>query len=285
MPRVTKDVKKEELDKEKKSKTSSTKKTGTTKTKTTSTKKTSTTKTKTTSSKKISTNKAKNVKTATSIKEKKSTSSIAKMKTSTKSAKLIENNVVAEYYDLPYRYNETIVRILYQTPTILFVYWDISDADRKKMQKEYGDNFFSQTKPVLKLINITKNYSFDIEINDFANSWYIHVPDSNCDYKVELHRKIIPEYPSANASYIYVSSSNKMEFPNDHILIDELPDHLRFRNTKTGTISIKDIATFHLIGIHKIYNIHDFYKRFYSKDIWEEINASKMLNPSSMSSS
>ena len=39
-----------------------------------------------------------------------------------------------EYYDLPYRYNQTIVRILAQTPTTLFVYWDISDDDRMILQ-------------------------------------------------------------------------------------------------------------------------------------------------------
>ncbi len=30
------------------------------------------------------------------------------------------------------------------------------------------------------------NYTFEIEINDFANSWYLHVNDGNCEYKVEL---------------------------------------------------------------------------------------------------
>ena len=34
---------------------------------------------------------------------------------------------IIEHYELPYRYNETIVKILYQTPNTLFVYWDISD--------------------------------------------------------------------------------------------------------------------------------------------------------------
>ena len=39
---------------------------------------------------------------------------------------------ILEYYDLPYRYNETEVRVLAQTHQKLFVYWDISDNDRKK---------------------------------------------------------------------------------------------------------------------------------------------------------
>ena len=46
---------------------------------------------------------------------------------------------VLEYYDLPYRYNETVVKILAQTPKILFVYWDISDSDREKYVEKYGE--------------------------------------------------------------------------------------------------------------------------------------------------
>ena len=38
--------------------------------------------------------------------------------------------------------NETIVKILYQTPNTLFVYWDIADSDRENYIKQYGENFF-----------------------------------------------------------------------------------------------------------------------------------------------
>ena len=62
---------------------------------------------------------------------------------------------VLEYYDLPYRYNQTTVKVLAQTPTTLFIYWDISDKDRENYQKQYGDNFFEVTKPVLIVYNDT----------------------------------------------------------------------------------------------------------------------------------
>ena len=51
---------------------------------------------------------------------------------------------IAEYYDLPYRYNQTIVKLLYQTPTTLFIYWDISDEDREKYKETYGEDFFEK---------------------------------------------------------------------------------------------------------------------------------------------
>lgn len=280
MPRTTKDIKKESLNEEKKV-AKTTKKTSTS---------SKTTKNKTTkvdnSKKKATTQKkaAATTKSKPTPRTKKTTSSSAK-KTSVKASskvKKVEPDIVAEYYDLPYRYNETIVKILYQTPTVLFVYWDISDDDKNKFINQYGNNFFETTCPVLKVFNLTKNYDFEVPINDFANSWYIHVNDAGCDYKVELFRKHISEQDN-NFNYVYVSSSNNIEFPNDHILIDELPNTLRFKNVKTNKITMKEIGSLRLIGISKIYNIHDFYKKMYKDEFLDEMTNKKLINPSSSS--
>lgn len=291
MPKATKDTEKDKLNKSKSSTSkatevsrkktttkSSTKSTTSAKKKSTSTtKKAATSTTKKTATKKSTTTTKKRVATTTTKKK----SSVAK-KTSTKTKK-IENNVVAEYYDLPYRYNETLVKILYQTPTILFVYWDISDYDRENFIKQYGENFFNNTRPILKIYNLTKNYDFEVEINDYANSWYINVNDADCEYKVELIRRTIKYEENLNTDYIYVSSSNDIEFPNDRILLDKLPDKINFRNVKTNEITTKNISTMRLIGINKIYNAHDFYKKFYKDEILEEINSNIIINPSSSS--
>ena len=167
--------------------------------------------------------------------------------------KSLKNSPVVEYYDLPYRYNETIVKILYQTPTTLFVYWDISDEDREKYIKQYGENFFNITRPVLIVHNTTMNYSFEVPINDFANSWYLHVNDSKCDYKVELGRR--PNHYNEEATkeieknihtdYIYVTTSNEIESPNDHILFNTNENNtVKIRNVKNQeekSISLIDI--------------------------------------------
>ena len=161
---------------------------------------------------------------------------------------------IVEYYDLPYRYNETVVKILYQTPNTLFVYWDISDKDRENYIKQYGENFFNITRPVLIIHNITLNYSFEVPIDDFANSWYLHINDSKCDYKVELGRR--PNYyneeatkeiqENINTDYIYVSSSNEIETPNDHVLFSTNENNtIKFRNIKNNdekTISLVDFV-------------------------------------------
>ena len=310
MPKATKDTEKDKLNKSKSSasKTAEASKKKTTtksssKTSTTAAKKSSVTK-KTTSSeakkKTASATKKTTVSTAKKATTKKSTTTSKKTTTTTKkktttstkkatttkkkvAAKQLETNIVAEYYDLPYRYNETLVKILYQTPTILFVYWDISDYDRENFIKQYGDNFFNNTKPILKIYNLTKKYDFEVEINDYANSWYINVNDADCEYKVELIRRTIKFEENLNTDYIYVSTSNDIEFPNDRILLDQLPDKINFKNVKTNEITTRDISTMRLIGINKIYKVHDFYKKFYKDEILEEFDRKTLINPSSSS--
>ena len=210
--------------------------------------------------------------------KKKSASTTKKTSTKTPSKK-VEKKVAplsVEYYDLPYNYNKTIVKILAQTPTNLFVYWEISDEDRANYKKTYGENFFETTKPVLKIYNDTMNYSFEIDINDFANSWYIQVNDSKCNYRIELGRRFINNYNNTN-NFVYISSSNIIESPNDRILFDQIKTIINFRNVKTNVETTKDISTLKFIqNIGKIYNIYDLYK-----EIYKNKNIDDLSNPSS----
>lgn len=186
-----------------------------------------------------------------------------------------------EYYDLPYRYNQTIVKILAQTPSILFVYWDISDIDRENFIKTYGENFFNTTKPVLLIHNKTKNYTFEVEINDFANSWYLRMQEPDCEYEIELGRR---SYENTS-QYVYVTSSNNLISPNDHILFERTDfTHIKFKNVKTGHIEQKDFGSLRLLtNIDNIYNkkhkVYRFYEELYKDEI---LDSRKMFaNPSS----
>ena len=219
-------------------------------------------------------------KTATKSVAKKSTAkktTTSKRKSTTKKQKVD----IVEYYDLPYRYNQTVVKVLAQTPTNLFIYWDISDEDRENFKKQYGENFFETTKPVLIIHNTTMNYSFEIDINDFANSWYLHVNDAKCDYKIELGRRPIKENPKIDTDYIYISTSNDIESPNDHILFNKEQKMVYFRNVKTGVQIEKPIKanSYFIRNMGKIYNIYDIYKAIYQNENIEEIY--DLSNPSS----
>ena len=248
--------------------------------KTVATKKTSTAKKATTTKKKPAT-KSTTKKATTKTVAKKSTAKKAttsKRKSSTTKKAKVD---IVEYYDLPYRYNQTVVKVLAQTPTNLFIYWDISDKDRENYKAQYGENFFETTKPVLIIHNTTMNYSFEVDINDFANSWYLHVNDAKCDYKIELGRRPIKENPKINTDYIYISTSNDIESPNDHILFNKEQKMVYFRNVKTGVQIEKPISAniSFIRNMGKIYNIYDMYKAMYQNENIEEIY--DVSNPSS----
>lgn len=261
-----------------KSKTNS--KTKPTSKKATATRKTST-KSKTSSTKKNTTKKSATKQITKRATTKKTTTKKVVTKKSAKKDDIKKDNVV-EYYDLPYRYNQTVVKLLAQTPNTLFIYWDISDSDKENYKKIYGDNFFETTKPVLIIHNDTMNYSFEVEINDFANSWYLHVNDSKCDYRIELGRRVITNTSNRPSNlnindYVYISSSNEIESPNDRVLFDKNQKMVYFRNVKTNQETKKDISTFTFMrNMGKIYNIYDLYKEIYKNE-----NIDELSNPSS----
>lgn len=236
------------------------------------------------------TSKSKTSKSASTKSTKKTSATKTAAKTTTRAkSKASEktNSVIpsVEYYDLPYRYNETVVKILAQTPTMLFIYWDISDADRNSYVEKYGENFFNETKPVLIVRNKTMNYTFEVDINDFANSWYLHVNDADCDYSVELGRRPI-NHNTNIGNYVYVTTSNDMEMPNNHILFDRLGKSVFFKNVKNNFVEEKETGSISFIkNMGKVYDIYEFYKEIYKDEINEETNSALKLNLSSSSSS
>lgn len=253
MPKITKELT-EKKDKKLKETNISNKKTASKK---------QTTKSKSTTK---STVKSSNKKSKTTVSKKTPSKKTAKTSTKTSKQKSID---VLEYYDLPYRYNETTVKMLAQTPKTLFVYWEISDSDRENYIAKYGKDFFDKTKPVLIIHNITMNYTFEIEVNDFANCWYFNINDEKCEYSVELGRrsKENNNYIEVPNNYLFITSSNKIESPNGHILFEKNQNVVFYKDVKTNKTFSKNIANFEFMKYFgKIYNVYDVYKKIYKKD-------------------
>lgn len=282
MPRKAKE-KVEEIEKKdkkldkKEEKKLSTKKTSTTKkatTKKTATNKTTTAK-KTTTSKKAPAKKTTTKKTSTAKKAvAKKDETVKKTTTRKRTTKKAEKNVEApvtpiiEYYDLPYKYGHTVVRLLAQTPKTLFVYWEVSDHDIKNFKELYGDDFFSKTKPILIVHNLTLNKTNIIEINDFANCWYLNTEDSDCKYDIELARKFIEttsnenDDANINNQYLYIAKSNNLQSPNNHILFEKIQEFVIFRNANNDNVIKKNIKSFKFLK-----DIYKFYKEMYDEDV------------------
>ena len=257
--------------------TSSVKKSTTTK-KATTKKKTATAKKATTKAVSSTTKKSNSAKKeAKKVSSKKTEQSVKKnttRKKTTKTEKKTVNKFQAEYYDLPYMYNRTIVKVLAQTPKMLFIYWEISEEDRELFQKLYGANFFNHTRPILIVYNDTMNYSFEVEIDDFANSWYLHINDANCEYHVELGRRPIQNIdrqsqPIYIPYYVYVTSSNEMTSPNNTILFNPNVKTIKFKNIKTGEIIEKDIKQFTFITNVGIFTVKELYRYLFPNESFE----------------
>lgn len=238
---------------------------------------------------------AKNATTKETVKSKSKTSKAktTKAKPSTSKSTVKSTKVASpaavEYYDLPYKYNQTVVKVLYQNPTTLFVYWEISDNDIENYKKTYGENFFETTRPVLVVYNDTMNYHFEVDINDFANSWYFHINDSKCNYRVELIRRPVFYNEKIKTDYVYISSSNKIESPNDRILFStDEPYTVYFRNTKNNKqrkVNLPKLLeklnlTNKEFGFPIVRNVYDLYKYIYHIDDVGEFSIS-LTNPSS----
>ena len=136
------------------------------------------------------------------------------------------------------------------------MYWDISDNDRKAFIDTYGENFLYETKPVLIVHNKTQNYTFEVEVDDFTNSWYLRTPTSNCVFDVELARKKINSengysFPTVD-NKLHITSSNAIESPNDHVLLDSLRNPIMFKNVKTNNYEERIVKNnSNLISLYK----------------------------------
>lgn len=217
--------------------------------------KTSTKKKKSTSSKKVSAKKQTTKKTTT------------KKKTTKTDTQLNDTSIqIAEYYDLPYKYGNTVVKLLAQTPNTLFVYWEVSDDDIDNFKKIYGDDFFNKSTPILIVHNLTLNKTYEVEINDFANCWYLNTEDTDCKFDIELGRRFnessYENDGNVEADYLYVATSNNLNSPNDHILFEKIKEFVVFRNVSNDNVIKKNVKSLKFLK-----DIYKFYKEMYDEDV------------------
>ena len=127
------------------------------------------------------------------------------------------------------------------------------------------------------------HYHYEVDINDFANSWYLHLPDSNCHYRVELGRRPINHYVSIPNDYLSISSSNEMITPNDHILFESIGQTVTFKNVKTNQIQVTSISSI-VPAVYRNDNklpIQKLFAMFYKKEDFPFTARFSFTNPSS----
>ena len=90
-------------------------------------------------------------------------------------------------------------------------------------------------------------------------------------------------YINISNNYLYVTSSNVIDSPNDHVLFDKDLKTVYFKDVKTNIITSKDITSISFLrNMGRIYNLYDLQSDF-NKNSW--INSDHwqldLKNPSS----
>lgn len=68
-------------------------------------------------------------------------------------------------------------------------------------------------------------------------------------------------------NYLYITSSNIVEAPNDHILFEKQQNMVYYKNIKTNIVFSKPIANLILLNnLGKYHNINEFYKEAYKEE-------------------
>jgi uncharacterized protein len=117
--------------------------------------------------------------------------------------------------DIPEGYDETYMRALPRDPEWLFVYWEISEATRDELKSRMGEAAYGTAKKILRVLDVTdvaydgtnaQRYT-DIEINDYANNWYVRVPDGGKSFVMEFG------YLTADGRFHSAVRSNTITIP------------------------------------------------------------------------
>ena len=82
---------------------------------------------------------------------------------------------------------------------------------------------------------------------------------------------------SIPGNYLYVTSSNKIESPNGHVLFEKAQKTIYYRDVKTNKTYSKDVANLEFIKYFgRIYNLTSLYK-----EIYKDENIFNINNPTS----
>lgn len=148
-------------------------------------------------------------------------------------------------YDLPYSYEDNRVVLMARDPHLLYAYWEISPHRKNNFIKEFGNEMWNKSVPVLKIYNVSKNTSFYVNISDSANNWYINVPDASSLYSAELGRRISEDF------FINLAYSNYINTPGDAVSDNYASYFINYRDLKNGRLDYeagKIYDTYHFSG-------------------------------------
>ncbi len=118
--------------------------------------------------------------------------------------------------ELPFAYGQDKIILQVRDPRWLHSYWELKDATLSGLKSSLGDDFY-RARRVLRVYDVTSitfngtnaHSFFDIQINDFANSWYIDTAGPGRSWCVDLGL-MLPD-----GRFIMILRSNVVHTPLD----------------------------------------------------------------------
>ncbi len=113
--------------------------------------------------------------------------------------------------DIPEHYNENYLRALPRDPDWIFVYWEFTSDTFDRLEKTYGSDLIRSGRRLLRLRDITDGISlsryFDVEISDYADNWYVKVPEQARTYLIQCGILL------RDGRFVEILSSNVFSIP------------------------------------------------------------------------
>ena len=118
--------------------------------------------------------------------------------------------------DLPFGYDQDKIILQVRDPRWIHSYWELRNQTIEGLKNRLGEDFY-RAKKILRVYDVTNiifdgfnaNSFFDIQYNDFANSWYIDTNGPGRSWCVDLGLML------ADGRFITILRSNVVKTPLD----------------------------------------------------------------------
>jgi hypothetical protein len=116
--------------------------------------------------------------------------------------------------DLPYQYDQDKIVLQVRDPRWIHAYWEVRSSTLERLRNEFKDEFF-RAKRILRVYDVSHiifdgnnaHRFFDIQLNEFANNWYIDTAGPGRSWCVDLGL-LLP-----SGAFITIMRSNTVETP------------------------------------------------------------------------
>lgn len=115
--------------------------------------------------------------------------------------------------EFPQNYGKNQLVLLVRDPEWLYAYWEITATVQSEFSRQFGE-LWNESQAMLRVYDITggdQKQFIDINIQDYSNSWYLHVGKPNHTFFVDLGR-LLPD-----GRFYCIARSNTVTTPSNCI--------------------------------------------------------------------